>query len=140
MTSPRPITRSLSSIRAMVNASKHAPPVSRPGTDGTQEGASRSTRRGSPAVCSSMYAIPSSPITLPISWGSASTVVVPWGSTASANPLGSSILLSICTWVSISPGTAYFPPPSYSFRPRGGASPGWVTWAILSPFTAMAAG
>ena len=52
---------------------------------GTHEEAITKTSRGSSAQTSSIQWMPSVPSTLAISWGSATTAVVPCGSTARAN-------------------------------------------------------
>ena len=52
---------------------------------GTQEGIMMKTLSGIPLADSAMKRIPLEPRTLAISWGSVTTVVVPWGRTARAN-------------------------------------------------------
>lgn len=56
-----------------------------------------------------IYLRASSPATLHISCGSAITVVVPHGVTASENSEGERWLDSIWQWLSIRPGTRYSP-------------------------------
>ena len=84
------------------------------GVAGTHDGNMRNTERGIFSDALSMYSIPSSPVTLHISWGSAITVVVPIGMTASENSDGERCELSIWQWASMKPGMRYFPPASIS--------------------------
>ena len=55
---------------------------------------------------------PAAPATLAISIRSAQRVVEPAGTTTLASASGESMVVSKCMWVSISPGTAYWPPQS----------------------------
>ena len=70
------------------------------------EGAIINTWRGMLAEASAMARTPAAPQTFAISWGSAATVVVPQARTSSANRAGAIILLSMCIWASMKPGTA----------------------------------
>jgi hypothetical protein len=71
---------------------------------GTQEGRANRQSMGWPSADRSMYSMPAAPSTLAISWGSATTVVVPQGATARANSLMQAMELSMCTWASMNPG------------------------------------
>ena len=104
-----PITRGRCSIPAIAAASNVAPAVSQPGTAGTHDGTVTYTRSGNPSLAASMYSTPARPVTLPISWGSITTVVVPSGSTPRAKAGGVTIVDSIWTWVSMNPGMAISP-------------------------------
>ena len=53
--------------------------------------------------------MPSSPWTLAISWGSATTLVVPRGRTSPAKRAGLTMLDSIWIWASMRPGSRYAP-------------------------------
>ena len=61
--------------------------------------------------------MPSVPMTLAISWGSAMTVVVPWGRTARTNSLGATMALSRWMWASMKPGRTMLPETSTSVSP-----------------------
>ncbi len=84
MTSATPWIVGQDSISAISDALNSAPAISMPGADGTQDGASVSTRSGRSLAASVAQRTPSSPATLPTSCGSQTTVVVPCGTTTSA--------------------------------------------------------
>ena len=94
-----------------------APPTSA-GVAGTQDGSVRSRSMGRWGRHASMYSIPGTPSTFAISWGSATTVVVPWIAASLAYSNGESRDDSTWTWASISPGR---PGPR---RGRARAAPG----------------
>ena len=87
------------------------------GVAGTQLGSMKRTSTGRSSVACSMYSMPSAPMTLAISWGSATTVVVPWGRTARANSPGETMALSRWMWASRKPGSTIFPDTSTSWTP-----------------------
>ena len=72
---------------------------------GTHDDAVKRTSSGMPSVASSSQCTPSVPSTFAISCGSATTQVVPNGSTSRANSAGSRREDSMCTWASTKPGT-----------------------------------
>lgn len=116
---------SRASAAATACASKTAPPLSA-GEAGTQDGIIILTSSGVPAASAIMKSTPSMPHTLAISCGSATTVVVPQGTTASAKREGISWLLSIWTCASMKPGSAKSPPqssPSPRFSPTAAIRP-----------------
>jgi hypothetical protein len=76
---------------------------------GTQEEAMKYTSSGTPAEESSSQCTPSVPSTLAISCGSATTAVVPSGSTSRANSSTRSFDDSRCTCGSMNPGTTHLP-------------------------------
>ena len=65
----------------------------------------KNTSSGRSPQTSSSQCTPSVPSTLAISCGSATTVVVPSGSTSRANSSTSSFVDSRCMWASTKPGT-----------------------------------
>ena len=87
------------------------------GDAGTHDGAMKNTSSWSPDVASSSQWTPSTPSTLAISCGSATTAVVPSGSTSRANSSTMSFTDSRCMCASISPGTTYRPLASRVSRP-----------------------
>ena len=131
ISSPNPRTR-LSFRKGLNSLELRTAPASSSGVAGTQDGNINFICKGRSSEVSSMYWIPVSPPTLAISWGSATTVVVPIGTTAWANPKGVSIELSIWTWESIKPGVMYFPWRSISFSPSY-----WPRPAIYPSCTAI---
>ena len=72
---------------------------------GTHEEAVKKTSSGSSSQTSTSQWTPSVPSTFAISCGSATTAVVPSGSTRRANSDGSSFEVSRCMWASMNPGT-----------------------------------
>ena len=90
---------------------------------GTHDGAMKNTSSGRSAQASASQCTPSVPSTFAISWGSATTDVVPNGSTSLANSSTSSIDDSRCRCASIRPGTTYRPPASSVSRPRYSPTP-----------------
>ena len=72
---------------------------------GTQDEAMTKTSSGRSVQQSSSQWMPSVPSTLAISWGSATTAVVPCASTARANSSTISFDDSMCMWASMKPGT-----------------------------------
>ena len=91
-----------------------APVVSRPGAVGTREDTSISMRQGIRSRDFNISLSPASPATLAISIRSAIMVVVPLGTTTSANASGDSMVDSKCMWESIIPGMAYRLPQSFT--------------------------
>ena len=87
------------------------------GVAGTQEGSMKRTSTGRSSVAWSMYSMPSAPMTLAISWGSVTTVVVPWGRTARTNSWGETMALSRWMWASMKPGRTILPDTSTSDVP-----------------------
>ncbi|MCY1383981.1 hypothetical protein D9M69_721670 [compost metagenome] len=71
-------------MSAITSASKSAPATSRPGAEGTLDGAKSTVRKGSPAMASVAQRTPAMPLTLPNSCGSQTIVVTPRGNTALA--------------------------------------------------------
>ena len=104
MISAMPTTPSMSSSSPTSSAPNTAPVLSSSGTAGTQEGASTYCRRADFLAFSSMNFTPSTPMTLPISWGSVQMVVVPQGRMARLRFSGIIMVLSTCMWVSMKPG------------------------------------
>ena len=96
----------------MSSGPNRCPPVSS-GEAGTQEDAIAYTSSGVASDIRRSIRIPSTPRTLPISCGSATTVVVPWGSTARANSPGRSLVDSMCMCPSMNPGTRIRPDTSW---------------------------
>ena len=76
---------------------------------GTHDEAMKKTSSGRPSVASISQWTPSVPSTFAISCGSATTAVVPSGSTSRANSSGSSFDDSRCMWASMKPGTTQRP-------------------------------
>ena len=106
--SASPITR-----RRRSSASR-SPVVSRRRGDsksdaGTHDDAMNQTSSGMPSQRSSSQWTPSVPSTFAISCGSATTAVVPNGSTSRANSSTSSLDDSRCIWASTKPGTTQRP-------------------------------
>ncbi len=108
MTSAKPSTAGSLKKGARSSASSTAPACSK-GVAGTQEGSMKRMSSGQPSAFSIMKRMPSVPSTLAISWGSATTVPVPSGTTRSLKCAGVSIELSICTCESINAGRMVFP-------------------------------
>ena len=75
------------------------------GDAGTHDGAMKKTSSWRSAEASSSQWTPSVPSTFAISCGSATTAVVPSGSTSRANSSTSSFTDSRCMWASMKPGT-----------------------------------
>ena len=76
---------------------------------GTHEEAVKKTSSGRSSQTSTSQWTPSVPRTFAISCGSATTAVVPSGSTSRANSDGSSFDVSRCRCASMKPGTTYAP-------------------------------
>jgi len=87
-----------------------------------------------------MYSTPARPVTLPISCGSITTVVVPKGSTPRAKFGGVTIMDSMWTWVSTKPGIAVRPRASISSAPVSPHRLPASMIAIRSPRMPMSAG
>ena len=102
--------------------SSFAPLVSN-GVAGTQDGSESITSRGTLSEAFEIYSQPAVPKTLVISWGSATTAVVPLGTIRRANSSGERQELSICTCASISPGITVKDEQSISFTPSYSPTP-----------------
>ena len=72
---------------------------------GTHDEAMTKTSSGMSSQQSRSQWMPSVPSTFAISWGSATTAVVPWARTARANSSTMSLDDSMCMWASTNPGT-----------------------------------
>ena len=123
ITSPRQMTCSMCMSASTSSLSIAAPAVSSASfVEGTEEGMAIRTSTGpSCALCISAR-IPSTPKTFAISCGSAISVVTPQRTAAFINVRGAHIVLSMCIWQSISPGTTYCPPRSTERRGVSGSS------------------
>ena len=73
-----------SSIRASMSVSEREAPAVSMDVAGTQDGTMTKTTRGLPAAARTIHWMPCTPMTLAISWGSITTAVVPWLTTALA--------------------------------------------------------
>ena len=104
ITSPRETTSFICRRVDISSGPREAPDVSK-GVAGTQDGAAKWNFNGDWAASCIMYSTPLIPRTFAISWGSATTAPVPWGTAASANLDGTSIELSMCICPSISAGS-----------------------------------
>ena len=86
---------------------KAAPAVSKI-VAGTQLGAPKLNLKGTVFPLAIIYSTPAMPHTLAISCGSLMVATVPCTTAKRANSLGTSIELSMCTWLSIKPGRINF--------------------------------
>src|SRR5690606_34074077 len=105
------------------------------GQAGTHDGAVQWMDNGTPCAAWRLSSTPRSPATSAISCGSAITAPVPWGTTARANSVTHSIVLSMCMWASMNDGAMMVPVASTRSR----ASVYDPTPAILSSQIATSA-
>ena len=84
MTSATPETSGQRSISSISAGPISAPASSRPGAEGTQDGAATSTRSGRPRAVSTAQRTPGTPSTFASSCGSQTAVSVPCGTTTEA--------------------------------------------------------
>ena len=104
MSSATPSARGCSSTRR-ISSGPNGPHGDSKCDAGTHDGAITNTSSGSPSVALRSQSTPSTPATLAISCGSQTTAVVPRGTTARANSVGTSFADSRCTCASMNPGT-----------------------------------
>ena len=117
----------------MANQSSSAPDSSS-GVAGTQLGSIKNTSIGRRSVASSIYSMPSVPMTLVISCGSVTIAVVPCGTTARANSRGTERDDSMWMCASRNPGQTILPETSSSFSPSYFPMPAILPQAIaMSP-------